>query len=63
MDVVILENVNQFKTFQFVNNLNGIKATSSLPTFSPILDPRTEVNFKVTVIRIKVMNVHIQASG
>ena len=44
-------------------NLNGIKVNSSLPTFSPNLDPKRDATFKVTVMRIIVRNVHIQASG
>ena len=50
--------------FDFITTyLNGIKATSSLPADSPILCPRRDARTKVTVMRINVKNVHIQASG
>ena len=54
--------IYQYDTLQF-KHLKGIRATSSLPTFSPILVPTTDTNINVTTMRINVRNVQNQDSG
>ena len=44
-------------------HLKGIKVTSSEPDLSPRIDPTKVANLKLTIIKKKVKNVHVQEVG